>query len=103
MDDKKRRAYIIGQTKGFDAKERFEEAEKFLRGFGLEVFNPETFERYILGFTDDEDEIEEFKLWYLKECDVAYVLDGYEQSPEAARACRVAILKGLDMAYEQKE
>ena len=57
MDDKKRRAYIIGQTKGFDAKE----------------------------------------------CDVAYVLDGYEQSPEAARACRVAILKGLDMAYEQKE
>ena len=68
MEDKKRRAYIIGQTKGFDAKERFETAEKFLRGFGLEVFNPESFERYISGFTKDDEEIEDFKLWYIKEC-----------------------------------
>ena len=45
----------------------------------------------------------DLKLWYIKECDVAYVLDGYEQSPEAARAYRVARARGLDMAYEQKE
>lgn len=102
MEDKKRRAYIIGQTKGFDAKERFETAEKFLRGFRLEVFNPESFERYISGFTKDDEEIEDFKLWYIKECDVAYMLDGYEQSPEAARAYRAARVRGLDMAYEQK-
>ena len=40
MEDKKRRAYIIGQTKGFDAKERFETAEKFSEDLDLRFSIP---------------------------------------------------------------
>lgn len=101
MSEKKRRAYIIGQTKGPEARNNFEEAEKFLRNFDLEVFNPESFERYITGFTKEETEIEDFKNRYLVECDVVYILRDWERCPEAVREVNIARRNKLDIAYQQ--
>ena len=83
MEDKKRRAYIIGQTKGFDTKERFETAEKFLRGFGLEVFNPKAHHATVM-----------------RECDMVFVLSGYEQSAEALEEYKEAKLLVMPASFQ---
>ena len=97
---KNRKAYISGKVTGTeDYQERFAIAEKELLLQGYEVINP-VYEGTKLKNASYEDYMElSFQL--LKDCDIIYMLEGWETSPGANQEYGYALAKNIEIRKQR--
>lgn len=88
-------------------REKFAEAERYLREWDFEVFNPTTSglgrladERAAQNGTDFYTEIMELDLAELRKCDAIYMLADWRDSPGAIRELAEAEARGIAIWYE---
>lgn len=96
-----RTAYIIGDKKRIGADKEFAKAEQHLENFFFEVFNPKAHHATVLKTADyNEKEAAEIFKCYMRECDMVFVLNGYEQSAEALEEYKEAKLLGMPVSFQ---
>ena len=96
-----RTAYIIGDKKRIGADKEFAKAERHLENFFFEVFNPKAHHATVLKTADyNEKEAAEIFKCYMRECDMVFVLNGYEQSAEALEEDKEAKLLGMPVSFQ---
>lgn len=89
------KVYISGSiSKNPNYKDEFQKAESEVRSIGYDVINPaknscESYKDYI-----------DKGLRQLSECDMIYMLKGYEESDGAMLELQYAITVGMDIIYE---
>lgn len=97
---KNRKVYISGKiTKTEDYQERFDVAARELLAQGYEVVNP-AYEGTKLENASYEDYMRlSFQL--LKDCDIIYMLKGWETSPGANQEFGYALAKAMEIRFEK--
>lgn len=97
----KRTAYILGDKKRIGADKEFAKAERHLENFFFVVFNPKAHHATVLKTADyNEKEAAAIFKCYMRECDMVFVLNGYEQSAEAIEEYKEAELLGMPMSFQ---
>lgn len=97
----KRTAYIIGDKKRINADKDFRKAEELLENFQFTVFNPKKHHAAVLKTANyNEKEAAEIFQCYMRECDMVFVLNGYEQSAEALEEFKEAEFAGMPMSFQ---
>ena len=94
------KVYISGQISGlgpFEAKSRFDKAEEFLQGIGIDVVNP-----WDNGLPEESTWIQHLckDLEMLHECSHIYMLDGWQLSRGACIEYDFAIRTGKTVLFE---
>lgn len=97
---KNRKVYISGKiTKTEDYQERFDVAARELLAQGYEVVNP-AYEGTKLENASYEDYMRlSFQL--LNDCDIIYMLKGWETSPGANQEFGYALAKAMEIRFEK--
>ena len=92
--------YISGRISGLslpEVKNRFQEAQDFLEGLGLEVINP-TKNGLTESHTWEQHMVRDIEL--LLECEAIYMFDGWQDSVGASIEYDIAIRTGKDVWFE---
>ena len=96
-----RTAYIIGDRTKMGAIKDFENAEKHLKNFCFEVFNPKKHHAEVLRAAGyDEKEAAEMFMCYMRECDMVFILNGYEHSADALKEYKEAEFAGMPRSFQ---
>ena len=106
MENKKLRVYLSGPILYFLNENRMDECEKIfqrakkdLEAFGYEVVNP-AYEGTKLENASYEDYMRlSFQL--LNDCDIIYMLKGWETSPGANQEFGYALAKAMEIRFEK--
>lgn len=94
------KVYISGQISGlepFEAKSRFDKAEEFLQGIGIDVVNP-----WDNGLPEESTWIQHLckDLEMLHECSHIYMMDGWQLSKGACIEYDFAVRTGKTVLFE---
>ena len=97
-------AYIIGNRKKIGSEREFKKAEKHLKNFFLEAFNPKEEHATVLMLADyNEQQAQKLFENYMLSCDMVFVLTGWELSSEATAELRLAKKMKMPIGFQRWE